>query len=439
MRVELLVRVGRVPVIRISGGVVSSTVAPEATSFLEAYSDDSRRIELGSNLNVLTYYQSIQLDSAMTVTELEFWLTRLNNAAGSLEAQIFEDDNGAAGNLIATSQPQDVSAWPSSSRVHHPHGSWKNFAFDTPVSLEGGKTYWIAIDGSGLTSFGSGGDFIVAYQNESGAGYLEGEAARIRPNDVFQTLKGDLDFRVNGYEGEAAFLLTQAQVEGLLGVVGDAIDYHTANITPLEDTTPPEILITGTLPTLTNNSTLIVDYTVDGVVNQTAFNLAEGANALEIRETDLAGNESIYSFAVTYEVPTAAVTEIDLTTVSLVSPYFRDGNNIVTKKANYPLDLGTVSFAAGTNEITIGAINYEDAVPSGYDNFQVEAYIDGVLIGMVEIPASATEVNTGTLQFTLPEATAGTLTLTWVNDLWVNHKTDANIAYTSVSINQIAE
>jgi YD repeat-containing protein len=57
------------------------------------------------------------------------------------------------------------------------------------------------------------------------------------------------------------------------------------------DTIPPAIIVTSTVPNLTKNPTLIVDYTADGVVKQKAFTLAEGDNiGLAITEVDAAGN-----------------------------------------------------------------------------------------------------------------------------------------------------
>ena len=68
------------------------------------------------------------------------------------------------------------------------------------------------------------------------------------------------------------------------------------------DTITPALVIDPATPSLIKVNTLTVHYTADGVAKQQIFtNLAEGANALALTETDPAGNSTTVSFSVTVD------------------------------------------------------------------------------------------------------------------------------------------
>ena len=75
------------------------------------------------------------------------------------------------------------------------------------------------------------------------------------------------------------------------------------------DTTPPQIIITSIIPQYTNQSPLVVSYTVDGTPKQMSFNLQEGVNNLSIVEVDQAGNQTTYRFLITRDTipPTGSI------------------------------------------------------------------------------------------------------------------------------------
>jgi hypothetical protein len=76
----------------------------------------------------------------------------------------------------------------------------------------------------------------------------------------------------------------------------------TLDFTLIVDTTPPDIVITSTIPVMTDNASLTVAYEVYGVPLSQTFSLVEGVNNLQIRETDLAGNVATYDFSVEFIV-----------------------------------------------------------------------------------------------------------------------------------------
>jgi len=120
-----------------------------------------------------------------------------------------------------------------------------------------------------------------------------------------------------------------------------------------------------------------------------------------------------------------------------------------TSWANESLIFSVAFSVSGDYQITIAARNNAQApgqgaiqprgddwsLPTGYTHFQVEVYVDDVLAGVANIPASDTEIQTGNL--TLNGISAGThnISYKWVNDEYqpAQHQ-DANILFERVEI-----
>ena len=121
-----------------------------------------------------------------------------------------------------------------------------------------------------------------------------------------------VDYTSDGIAKSKTFTLTEGVNKGLSVVETDASGNQTtktfSDITL--DTIAPSLSILTTIPSLTNQKSLKVDYTSDGIAKSKTFTLTEGDNkTLSISETDLAGNminvilpNVIYSLTV-YEYP----------------------------------------------------------------------------------------------------------------------------------------
>jgi len=104
------------------------------------------------------------------------------------------------------------------------------------------------------------------------------------------------------------------------------------------DTTPPLIAVSSAA--LTNNPVYALRYTVDGVQKSEVKNLTEGANAFEIIERDLSGNETRANFSVTLDTvpPQIIMTSPALTNqMNYALNYTIDG---IPHSAIYPLTEG---------------------------------------------------------------------------------------------------
>ncbi len=126
------------------------------------------------------------------------------------------------------------------------------------------------------------------------------------------------------------------------------------------DTIAPLIVITSQVPALTNNSTLVVDYTFDGTVKQKSFNLVEGVNNLSIIETDSAGNQSSRPIQVEYQ------TSWDLNIVGGGLQHFDNGVlqyqiNADDSRIDFALNGAITQYSFGSEQANAKVLLLDDA------------------------------------------------------------------------------
>ena len=102
-------------------------------------------------------------------------------------------------------------------------------------------------------------------------------------------------------EGANALTITETDAAGNQKVVSLKVTV---------DTIAPVVVVDAKTPTLINTTSFTISYTSDGVAKTVAFNhLSEGANALTITETDLAGNTKVVTFSVLVTLPVIPPTD----------------------------------------------------------------------------------------------------------------------------------
>ncbi|HXV27825.1 MAG TPA: hypothetical protein VD913_02560, partial [bacterium] len=174
---------------------------PPPSKLQEEASDSSTSMRIASGSDYVGSAQSVRFDTAIAVTSLEFWLNRYHDPAGFVAARIYKDVNGALGELLAKSRLRNVQEFARSDTNNRSGGVWQVFDFEEPLELEAGQAYWIAVEiEPGFATFGSSSDYLLSYVNGSGT-YSGGQAARFKESHNLSTLSGDMDFRINGYEG----------------------------------------------------------------------------------------------------------------------------------------------------------------------------------------------------------------------------------------------
>jgi hypothetical protein len=126
------------------------------------------------------------------------------------------------------------------------------------------------------------------------------------------------------------------------------------------DTTPPAIVLpAGLNGKLTNNRTLIVDYTVDGGAKTATYTLNEGQNEFTITEVDLAGNSALKTFQVNLDTVPPVVTGVPTEPVMIYAnaklrlPLTIDGQ---ATDELYDLNLGS-NPADGHHEVTLDILD----------------------------------------------------------------------------------
>jgi len=293
--------------------------------------------------------------------------------------------------------------------------------------------------------FGSGRDYIGVYRNESGTSYLDGEVALTNLGGVFQRARGDLDFRINGYEGELTFPLTQTEVDGLIALIKEGINLEAEPSIPPELEPEPEPMPE---PEPEPQPQPEPEPIPEPEPQPEPEPTPEPEPEPQPEPEPIPEPEPQPEPEPTPEPepqpepqpePTSAEGEIDLSQITVSGYLSHEGDLIVTNKKDQRLDIGMVGFSAGANEITVGAKNFGASLPFGYTAFNVEVYLDGVNAGTISIPASNDTVQFGSLPVTMDVGKTAQLELVWVNDLWLAPGFDANIAYASVNIASITE
>jgi hypothetical protein len=164
-----------------------------------------------------------------------------------------------------------------------------------------------------------------------------------------------VSYLADGKRETKTFSLAEGSNANLSITVTDAAGNVTVKtLSPVVlDTTPPAIVMTTQLPTLTNQRVLKVNYTEDGVVKQQTFYLREGNNTnLVIKTKDKVGNETVLKLP-----PVKLDTKLPVISVKSSIPISTDQTSITVR---YTVDGGaeqtqTFDLIKGTNKIKITA------------------------------------------------------------------------------------
>jgi hypothetical protein len=125
-----------------------------------------------------------------------------------------------------------------------------------------------------------------------------------------------IDYTSDGVAKSKSFTLTEGANHLVITETDQANNTSEVSFDVTRDTVAPVLVVTGTVPTVTNNQSLTINYTSDGVAKSKDFTLTEGANTLQITEADQAGNQATLSFSVEYQVLPANVIVVDSTWIA---------------------------------------------------------------------------------------------------------------------------
>ncbi len=338
------------------------TSYPVSGLLAEQYSSGSDDMEVGSDLNVTSVFQSVKFNQTVSLENVEFWLNRYQDPSGHVVAKVYETSGSSVGNLIGVSTPRDVTEFSRQTSASHSSGDWQKFEFETPVRLEANKTYWVSFSlVQPFQTLGSSANKMLIYRNGSASSYPNGQAAQMA-GTAFQPLAGDLDFHINGYLGDTP-------LPGLdrygVDAEGDLRDAYGRIITSLVGTRAKDQQITipggfldlvesmrgvksATVTRLSanqvNEKNYLLQFSVNGVTFEAQQNLKAGANALNYKTTDSVGAALNFSWDV---FSNTFLPEVEF----LSNPVSHTGVTQIEYQVDGELRQETVYLQAGLNKI----------------------------------------------------------------------------------------
>jgi len=174
------------------------------------------------------------------------------------------------------------------------------------------------------------------------------------PADNFITNKSSVtvNYTVDGVAKTKAFTLVQGLNTLTITETDTVGNSSSKSIKGTLDTTAPVIVITSPSNNfVTNNSSVTVNYTVDGTAKTKAFTLTEGPNTLTITESDLAGNSATKTITGTLDT-TAPTVNINPPS----NPYITGTTYLIT--GNKSSDVASVTLEVTPSSIIVGPKSY---------------------------------------------------------------------------------
>ncbi len=152
-------------------------------------------------------------------------------------------------------------------------------------------------------------------------------------------------------EGENKLFIEAKNISGL----SSRIDFSVTL-----DTVPPAIKLVSSVPKLTKNPILLIDYAVDGKGTSQTFNLKEGLNGIILKAVDEAGNESNMALSVELDTTPPSINVVSVVPEATNNPVLVITYNIDYKEP-FTLAATTVTrsfdLTEGSNSVVLTAVD----------------------------------------------------------------------------------